>query len=144
MLQRPPRSTRTDTLFPYTTLFRSNIDRRIVTVVKTITSQSVESVDRLGNERIGPLVDSRAKYFTTHLASHTARPCKRRISSERDVVMLFPRIFELLAAQFAQTQRDPPPRRMRHDHLIDAALGCRDKRVGETRRSEEPRLNSSH
>src|SRR3546814_13208637 len=28
MLRRPPRSTRTDTLFPYTTLFRSDIARR--------------------------------------------------------------------------------------------------------------------
>src|SRR3546814_1211574 len=27
MIRRPPRSTRTDTLFPYTTLFRSNADR---------------------------------------------------------------------------------------------------------------------
>src|SRR3546814_13993858 len=27
MLRRPPRSTRTDTLFPYTTLFRSDEDR---------------------------------------------------------------------------------------------------------------------
>src|SRR3546814_1962881 len=27
MLRRPPRSTRTDTLFPYTTLFRSCVDR---------------------------------------------------------------------------------------------------------------------
>src|SRR3546814_6139100 len=27
MIRRPPRSTRTDTLFPYTTLFRSNIIR---------------------------------------------------------------------------------------------------------------------
>src|SRR3546814_10703521 len=26
MIRRPPRSTRTDTLFPYTTLFRSDID----------------------------------------------------------------------------------------------------------------------
>src|SRR3546814_5463203 len=26
MIRRPPRSTRTDTLFPYTTLFRSGID----------------------------------------------------------------------------------------------------------------------
>src|SRR3546814_1387785 len=26
MLRRPPRSTRTDTLFPYTTLFRSSLD----------------------------------------------------------------------------------------------------------------------
>src|SRR3546814_8289224 len=28
MIRRPPRSTRTDTLFPYTTLFRSNHSRR--------------------------------------------------------------------------------------------------------------------
>src|SRR3546814_6899699 len=28
MIRRPPRSTRTDTLFPYTTLFRSRFDRR--------------------------------------------------------------------------------------------------------------------
>src|SRR3546814_4980683 len=27
MIPRPPRSTRTDTLFPYTTLFRSNVDK---------------------------------------------------------------------------------------------------------------------
>src|SRR3546814_14207341 len=29
MIRRPPRSTRTDTLFPYTTLFRSPRNRRI-------------------------------------------------------------------------------------------------------------------
>src|SRR3546814_3071139 len=29
MIRRPPRSTRTDTLFPYTTLFRSIADRRV-------------------------------------------------------------------------------------------------------------------
>src|SRR3546814_2088641 len=29
MIRRPPRSTRTDTLFPYTTLFRSAIARRV-------------------------------------------------------------------------------------------------------------------
>src|SRR3546814_14353042 len=28
MIRRPPRSNRTDTLFPYTTLFRSHVDRR--------------------------------------------------------------------------------------------------------------------
>src|SRR3546814_12745105 len=30
MIRRPPRSTRTDTLFPYTTLFRSRAERAIV------------------------------------------------------------------------------------------------------------------
>src|SRR3546814_11312220 len=33
ILRRPPRSTRTDTLFPYTTLFRSFRDQASVTVV---------------------------------------------------------------------------------------------------------------
>src|SRR3546814_10240329 len=28
MIRRPPRSTRTDTLFPYTTLFRSRVEKR--------------------------------------------------------------------------------------------------------------------
>src|SRR3546814_19367208 len=28
MIRRPPRSTRTDTLFPYTTLFRSHVEAR--------------------------------------------------------------------------------------------------------------------
>src|SRR3546814_1285251 len=30
MIRRPPRSTRTDTLFPYTTLFRSEMTRKAV------------------------------------------------------------------------------------------------------------------
>src|SRR3546814_6509827 len=29
MIRRPPRSTRTDTLFPYTTLFRSDVDHSL-------------------------------------------------------------------------------------------------------------------
>src|SRR3546814_14661675 len=33
MIRRPPRSTRTDTLFPYTTLFRSNRDGKLVLAV---------------------------------------------------------------------------------------------------------------
>src|SRR3546814_12448302 len=46
MIRRPPRSTRTDTLFPYTTLFRSQRDNGTVTLtpdgltgVSTVTEQ---------------------------------------------------------------------------------------------------------
>src|SRR3546814_3588944 len=42
MLRRPPRSTRTDTLFPYTTLFRS----RTAACPRTISKDRVESVCR--------------------------------------------------------------------------------------------------
>src|SRR3546814_16965751 len=37
MIRRPPRSTRTDTLFPYTTLFRSEIVRERSMLRKLIT-----------------------------------------------------------------------------------------------------------
>src|SRR3546814_19940037 len=63
MLRRPPRSTRTDTLFPYTTLFRSELvrsanvagafDRRpLVTVVITFAADGA-------GEAAGDAVDQR-------------------------------------------------------------------------------------
>src|SRR3546814_6608228 len=36
MIRRPPRSTRTDTLFPYTTLFRSHLKKVIAEIVPCI------------------------------------------------------------------------------------------------------------
>src|SRR3546814_5352524 len=45
MIRRPPRSTRTDTLFPYTTLFRSQL-----AVLEDDTNQTVVMVDRLLTE----------------------------------------------------------------------------------------------
>src|SRR3546814_17450807 len=39
MIRRPPRSTRTDTLFPYTTLFRSELDADVLTFGQTLDSQ---------------------------------------------------------------------------------------------------------
>src|SRR3546814_19913665 len=48
MIRRPPRSTRTDTLFPYTTLFRSGghaIDRRVLHVVEQEQRPRVGFVD---------------------------------------------------------------------------------------------------
>src|SRR3546814_2599221 len=38
MIRRPPRSTRTDTLFPYTTLFRSKVIARLVTIPEGMPS----------------------------------------------------------------------------------------------------------
>src|SRR3546814_13724438 len=48
MIRRPPRSTRTDTLFPYTTLFRS-VGRR------ELPLGAVEPGARLGQARLCPL-----------------------------------------------------------------------------------------
>src|SRR3546814_13764410 len=60
MIRRPPRSTRTDTLFPYTTLFRSEYGPRILLKEDEEVSDFVagqlrqEGVDILtGHEAIG-------------------------------------------------------------------------------------------
>src|SRR3546814_15772610 len=42
MIRRPPRSTRTDTLFPYTTLFRSVRESRRIVGVKTLVADDLE------------------------------------------------------------------------------------------------------
>src|SRR3546814_19568509 len=64
MIRRPPRSTRTDTLFPYTTLFRSlflerQIDRRAGDLAET-PHRVIREADRhldpspaLGGDRLG-------------------------------------------------------------------------------------------
>src|SRR3546814_14057503 len=48
MLRRPPRSTRTDTLFPYTTLFRS-LDA--VAVVELVVSGITVGLEKAGERR---------------------------------------------------------------------------------------------
>src|SRR3546814_18634202 len=48
MIRRPPRSTRTDTLFPYTTLFRSlAVGGQDAPVVERLSGKSVGSAQRL-------------------------------------------------------------------------------------------------
>src|SRR3546814_6374342 len=42
MIRRPPRSTRTDTLFPYTTLFRSRVERNLPGDVKRGECQGLQ------------------------------------------------------------------------------------------------------
>src|SRR3546814_2759851 len=52
MLRRPPRSTRTDSLFPYATLFRSRVDRATVRlVVEGDVAGDDGHAERLAGER---------------------------------------------------------------------------------------------
>src|SRR3546814_12775213 len=64
MIRRPPKSTRTDTLFPYTTLFRSRLQGRSTQVdidgpcefeiarVGKIDTRAVTTVEDTGNEAV--------------------------------------------------------------------------------------------
>src|SRR3546814_13174598 len=52
MIRRPPRSTRTDTLFPYTTLFRSRNRRSVHASVVTHTTSTI--LDSVAVEDLAP------------------------------------------------------------------------------------------
>src|SRR3546814_3429865 len=75
MIRRPPRSTRTDTLFPYTTLFRSD-GRHIVTEqdemhVWPASSSSVSADSSSGSSsslKLGP-AEERSEEHTSELQS---------------------------------------------------------------------------
>src|SRR3546814_1252952 len=47
MIRRPPRSTRTDTLFPYTTLFRSGIGLGLFPHAHLLAFQALQRIDGL-------------------------------------------------------------------------------------------------
>src|SRR3546814_10216244 len=87
MIRRPPRSTRTDTLFPYTTLFRSRQFRRyyanadgtllpdavvgeqgfvLVHPAREIVGKSVEKIQ---HRAFTPRVDARSEEHTSELQS---------------------------------------------------------------------------
>src|SRR3546814_11583364 len=75
MIRRPPRSTRTDTLFPYTTLFRSISPTRIVT-----NAHVVESAARYpGNVALGVVPSEGQKSFAGKLIA---------IDTERDLALV--------------------------------------------------------
>src|SRR3546814_13333525 len=102
MIRRPPRSTRTDTLFPYTTLFRSQRDRRL----------GIRGADDRGGGAEGFLVERRHARLDTieqrrriEIARPRFRPPTRpQACAPRDAA------FHLLVHRGAQVRsRQPPP-----------------------------------
>src|SRR3546814_3196605 len=76
MIRRPPRSTRTDTLFPYTTLFRSDQtgadplpdpDQRAIGVIDRVTR--LADADRHGEGEEGGMAQERSEEHTSELQS---------------------------------------------------------------------------
>src|SRR3546814_7113427 len=66
MIRRPPRSTRTDTLFPYTTLFRSGRER-VRRRVRGAPARGLRDPPRRG--RRPPLRRARSEEHTSELQS---------------------------------------------------------------------------
>src|SRR3546814_4185974 len=66
MIRRPPRSTRTDTLFPYTTLFRSTSETPIASQLRPASSGRLAAAD---GGRFFPITCERSEEHTSELQS---------------------------------------------------------------------------
>src|SRR3546814_14822005 len=71
MIRRPPRSTRTDTLFPYTTLFRSLARQRCVDLAERL-QREINVLRAHADTRVGNL-DTNAVPVTSDSDGHFAR-----------------------------------------------------------------------
>src|SRR3546814_6614130 len=65
MIRRPPRSTRTDTLFPYTTLFRSEIQEK--QLKDTVAIANLTAAKAFGLEVLERRIESNKKNYTRFL-----------------------------------------------------------------------------
>src|SRR3546814_8396384 len=74
MIRRPPRSTRTDTLFPYTTLFRSGGE--LLDTTSDLSQFSVEVAGLLDNATI----DSGGKSAKQYAETQGARASEREMA----------------------------------------------------------------
>src|SRR3546814_3234411 len=64
MIRRPPRSTRTDTLFPYTTLFRSDVTHKILTSEARL--KQIAAVNNKASKIVGDILNEYVKGDMEH------------------------------------------------------------------------------
>src|SRR3546814_11289520 len=84
MIRRPPRATRTDTLFPYTTLFRAVVDR--VRAHAGASQRAANGGVARRHVRIGAVVDveqGALRTFVQHLLSLLAQVVEEDRKSTR-------------------------------------------------------------
>src|SRR3546814_18614788 len=78
MIRRPPRSTRTDTLFPYTTLFRSNVVRafrgkRHCSIYQCVGQHQLRTVNIIeGDRKIAQLTVGKGNDIALHALQRTS------------------------------------------------------------------------
>src|SRR3546814_4937922 len=118
MIRRPPRSTRTDTLFPYTTLFRSQRQRREVAQAPAQPAKADELA-----------VCERRYSIHTPLSPRGLAPGTIGVSAWRGRTML--------ASPLAASAESV----LSADYRVARSMGpgnkCRDDGLGMARRSEE-------
>src|SRR3546814_12685141 len=132
MIRRPPRSTRTDTLFPYTTLFRSN---RIVAPAKAgaaVGSAPMPTIPAFagGHEdrKKGRRSDS-AALFASEFLRHRHQP-RQPFRRHRQPALAQP-VADRIPVGVAQVEADGAPALAEIGGAVIAGSRSQERRVGE-------------
>src|SRR3546814_10013605 len=91
MIRRPPRSTRTYTLFPYTTLFRSSLSRGEEWIPDPIRRERIR--DHLGGRLIDRLLPARALPPSTSRSSGRAERSEEHTSELQSLMRISYAVF---------------------------------------------------
>src|SRR3546814_3917089 len=130
MIRRPPRSTRTDTLFPYPTLFRSRITQLERTIRKSARAEFEQSVS----------ADFAA---TINRAAGNDAICSQLIDARRAFVKSAGKAAEDAALEAFLAAKDPQPAASPLISL-DALYSPVQVRIAANGDRKSTRLNSSH
>src|SRR3546814_15744803 len=120
MIRRPPRSTRTDTLFPYTTLFRSSLTWQNMVPCGDIppvgVEQSREEHSLLNRDRIeqcpAPHIVFEAACLLFEERRQVTRPYRVGVPNDKDrrpIGLTRPRHFLLFVAAWLEAGHAKPP-----------------------------------
>src|SRR3546814_17202577 len=106
MIRRPPRSTRTDTLFPYTTLFRSN----------PVLTENLTGLARMVRSAVTPALENVALWHERDI-SHSS--VERFIGPDATITLSFAlaRLTGVVAQQLVYPERTPIGRASCRDRL---------------------------
>src|SRR3546814_21067000 len=110
MIRRPPRSTRTDTLFPYPTLFRSRLDggSGVLRVVRTLQCRPVRlvqpEVTTANDEPFRHFEQPRLRRRIGLKALIPVEMVGRDIEKHRDIAIEALRQVDLVARQFQRSE----------------------------------------
>src|SRR3546814_13497927 len=89
MIRRPPRSTRTDTLFPYTTLFRSVDDRAVVTALAVDQHEDMDARKAAKARGARQAVERRAAHGRRLEGRHELRQRVAQLHAAAELFTLF-------------------------------------------------------
>src|SRR3546814_7117470 len=118
MIRRPPRSTRTDTLFPYTTLFRSALREKVLSILEMYPEISLLMIEGNQGQELWREVfhDMPVKI---HIFSNS-EPKEVRAGRVHALYQRIPsRVVHTARLQQAEEQMVGFPR-MQHDDIVDA------------------------